>query len=68
MDCFACISRRGTGDSILVLAPSGRRALIDGGRDGNVVSQELAEALAKGDRKLDLIVVHILTTTIATGF
>ena len=57
----------GQGDSILVLAPSGRRALIDGGRDGNVVSQELAEALSEGDRKLDLIVVSHLDDDHSNG-
>lgn len=47
----------GQGDSILVVTPSGQHALIDGGPDGNVVSQELAEALAGGDRRLDLVVI-----------
>ena len=57
----------GQGDSILVLTPSGQRALIDGGRDGDVVSQELAEALAGGDRKLDLMIVSHLDDDHSNG-
>ena len=39
----------GQGDSILVVTPSGRQALIDGGPDGDRTSQALADALPGGD-------------------
>ena len=47
----------GQGDSVLVVTPSGRTMLIDGGPDGDVVSQELSETLPGGVRSLDLVVM-----------
>ncbi len=47
----------GQGDSILVVTPAGRQALIDGGPDGDVVSSALADTLPGGDRSLDLVVM-----------
>ena len=46
----------GQGDSILIVTPSGRRALIDGGPEADGASQALAGALS-GDRGLDLAVM-----------
>ena len=57
----------GQGDSILVVTPSGRQALIDGGPDGDAVSQALAEALPGGDRSLDLVVMTHLDSDHSGG-
>ena len=47
----------GQGDSILIVTPSGRQALIDGGPDADAASQALADALPGGDRSLELAVM-----------
>ena len=47
----------GQGDSTLIVTPSGRQALIDGGPDGDLVSQQLTQVLPRGDRTLDLVVM-----------
>ena len=47
----------GQGDSVLVVTPSGRQALVDGGPDGDRTSQALSDALPGGDRSLDLLVM-----------
>ena len=47
----------GQGDSVLVVTPSGRKVLVDGGPNGDVVSQQLAEALPGWDRELALVVM-----------
>ena len=57
----------GQGDSILVVTPSGRQALIDGGPDGDVVSQAVADALPGGDRSLDLVVMTHLDSDHSGG-
>ena len=57
----------GQGDSILVVAPSGRQALIDGGPDGDVVSHALADTLPGGDRSLDLVVMTHLDSDHSGG-
>ena len=57
----------GQGDSILVVTPSGRQALIDGGPDGDIVSQALAETLPGGDRSLDLVVMTHLDSDHSNG-
>jgi competence protein ComEC len=57
----------GQGDSILVVTPSGRQALIDGGPDGDVVSQALADTLPGGDRSLDLVVMTHLDSDHSNG-
>ncbi len=57
----------GQGDSILVVTPSGRQALIDGGPDGDVVSQALADTLPRGDRSLDLVVMTHLDSDHSNG-
>ena len=57
----------GQGDSILVVTPSGRQALIDGGPDGDTVSQALADTLPRGDRSLDLVVVTHLDSDHSNG-
>ena len=46
----------GQGDSTLIVTPSGRQMLIDGGPDGDATSAALAEAMSRGDRSLDLMV------------
>ena len=57
----------GQGDSILVVTPSGRQALIDGGPDGDIVSQALADTLPGGDRSLDLVVMTHLDSDHSNG-
>ena len=57
----------GQGDSILVVSPSGRQALIDGGPDGDIVSQALAETLPGSDRSLDLVVMTHLDSDHSNG-
>ena len=57
----------GQGDSILVVTPSGRQALIDGGPDGDLVSQALADTLPGGDRGLDLVVMTHLDSDHSSG-
>ncbi len=57
----------GQGDSTLIVTPSGRRALIDGGPDGDGVSQALAGAMPGGDRSLDLVVMTHLDSDHSQG-
>ena len=57
----------GQGDSTLIVAPSGRQVLIDGGPDGDRVSQELAEVLAGGGRSLDIVVMTHLDSDHSHG-
>ena len=57
----------GQGDSILIVTPSGRQALIDGGPDGDSVSQALADTLPGGDRSLDLVVMTHLDSDHSRG-
>ena len=57
----------GQGDSILVVTPSGRQALIDGGPDGDIVSRALADTLPGGDRSLDLVVMTHLDSDHSGG-
>lgn len=57
----------GQGDSILVVTPSGRQALVDGGPDGDLVSQALADALSGGDRSLDLVIMTHLDSDHSGG-
>ena len=57
----------GQGDSILVVTPSGRQALIDGGPDGDTVSQALADTLPGGDRSLDLVAMTHLDSDHSNG-
>ena len=47
----------GQGDSILIRTPDGQKLLVDGGPDGEVVKQELGEALPFWDRKLDMVLL-----------
>ena len=57
----------GQGDSTLIVTPSGRRVLVDGGPDGDVTSQELANALPGGDRSMDLVIVTHLDSDHSHG-
>ena len=57
----------GQGDSILVVTPSGRRALIDGGPDGDIVAQRLSETIPRGSRSLDLVVMTHLDSDHSHG-
>ncbi len=47
----------GQGDSTLIVTPLGRQVLIDGGPDGDVTSQRLAEVMPGGDRSLDVVLM-----------
>jgi competence protein ComEC len=47
----------GQGDSILVTTPGGKRLLVDGGPDADVLEQELGEALPFWDQKLDMVLL-----------
>lgn len=47
----------GQGDAILVVAPSGRTALIDGGPDPERTLRELGRALPFHQRRIDLVVL-----------
>ena len=57
----------GQGDSTLIVTPSGRQALIDGGPDGDVVSQALTRALPGGDKSLDLVILTHLDSDHSHG-
>ena len=57
----------GQGDSILVVTPSGRQALIDGGPDGDRTSQAVSAALPRGDRSVDLVVMTHLDSDHSRG-
>ena len=57
----------GQGDSTLIVTPSGRQMLIDGGPDGDVVSQRLAEVLPGGDRSLDVVLMTHLDSDHSHG-
>ena len=57
----------GQGDSTLIVTPTGRQMLIDGGPDGNVVSQRLAETLPGGDRSLDVVLLTHLDSDHSQG-
>jgi competence protein ComEC len=47
----------GTGDSILIQAPSGRNVLIDGGPSTRMLSESLGRRLPFGQRTLDWLVI-----------
>ena len=55
------------GDSTLVVTPSGRQMLIDGGPDGDVTSQRLAGLLPGGDRSLDVVLMTHLDADHSLG-
>ena len=57
----------GQGDSTLIVTPAGRQVLIDGGPDGDVTSQALADVLPGGDRSLDLVVMTHLDSDHSHG-
>ena len=47
----------GQGDSILIESPTGRRVLIDGGPNGAVLQQRLAEHLPWWSRRIDIVIL-----------
>lgn len=47
----------GQGDAILVETPAGHRLLIDGGRSGSRLLQELGEVLPANDRRIDVVLL-----------
>jgi competence protein ComEC len=47
----------GQGDGILIETPSGRQVLVDGGRDPQLLFNELGEAMPFWDRSLDLLLL-----------
>ncbi len=46
----------GQGDAILAVAPSGASLLVDGGPDGTRLLLEVAAALPRGERSIDIVV------------
>lgn len=57
----------GQGDSTLIVTPSGKQVLVDGGPDGDLASQRLAGVLPGGDRSLDLVVMTHLDSDHSRG-
>ena len=57
----------GQGDSTLIVTPSGRQMLVDGGPDGDVVSHRLAEVMPGGDRSLDIVLMTHLDSDHSHG-
>ena len=57
----------GQGDSTLIVTPSGRQVLVDGGPDSDLVSQVLADTLPGDDRSLDLVVMTHLDSDHSHG-
>ena len=57
----------GQGDSTLIVTPSGKQVLVDGGPDGDVTSGQLAAAMPGGDRSLDLVIVTHLDSDHSHG-
>ena len=57
----------GQGDSTLIVSPAGKQVLIDGGPDGDVTSEALADVLPGGDRSLDLVVMTHLDSDHSHG-
>lgn len=47
----------GQGDSILIESPTGRRVLIDGGPNGTLLQQRLAEQLPWWSRRIDVVIL-----------
>ena len=47
----------GQGDAVFIRTPDGQNLLVDGGPDGQVIEQELGEALPFWDRKLDMVLL-----------
>jgi len=52
----------GQGDAILIETPNGRQVLIDGGRAGSGIAEELAGVLPFTDRSLDMVIATHLDT------
>ena len=57
----------GQGDSILIVTPSGRQALIDGGPDGDLMSRKLSKTISGGDRSLDIVLMTHLDSDHSHG-
>ena len=57
----------GQGDSTLIVTPSGRQVLVDGGPDSDLVSHMLADTLPGDDRSLDLVVMTHLDSDHSHG-
>ncbi len=57
----------GQGDSIFVVTPDGRQALVDGGPDFDTASQSIAELMPPWDRSLDLMVMTHLDADHSRG-
>jgi competence protein ComEC len=57
----------GQGDAILIRSPAGHRILVDGGPDGDAISEALGRHLPFWDRHLDLVVLTHLHQDHVTG-
>ena len=57
----------GQGDSALIVTPKGRQVLVDGGPDAESATRALADALPRGDRSLDMVVLTHLDADHSRG-
>ena len=57
----------GQGDSALVVTPTGRQVLVDGGPDAESATRSLAGTLPRGDRSLDMVVLTHLDADHSRG-
>jgi competence protein ComEC len=57
----------GQGDSALIVTPEGRQVLVDGGPAPDNAIQALSDAMPKGDRSLDLVVMTHLDADHSRG-
>lgn len=57
----------GQGDSALIVSPTGRQVLVDGGPDAESATRALAGALPRGDRSLDMVVLTHLDADHSRG-
>ena len=57
----------GQGDSVLVVTPSGRQVLVDGGPETETAIHALAGPMSAGDRSLDLVVLTHLDADHSRG-
>ena len=57
----------GQGDSALIVTPSGKQVLVDGGPASQSATAALAQTLSRGDRSLDMVVLTHLDADHSRG-